>query len=307
MSDDKLEFAVQSPLDDIRKATDKIEAQAKRYAEQMEVVSGMLKVQKIQRCPMGSLYSSVESHGTPGEARAALAKASAKAKAIYEQNKAASETNVKIHTAIMALMAKCGIPKCHHTYKTSRSRTTTKMKYAWVSEINSLIPTSFADPQSAYDSYERRIKEWEDKVEREQRNEEREVKAEQQRKESEQVLGFMAARYGYEVGADVNTVLEAIMGRNQHLRLSHFMALNRGDWSDGYSYAEQGLSSFRPQDARDTEIAYAVQAQITNWDGDGRCFRDMEWSYDDIMALVTDEQLLADYNAVNAIWQQENY
>ena len=98
--------------------------------------------------------------------------------------------------------------------------------------------------------------------------------------------------------SDKQEILDAILEKNKYLRLAHYLRMNRGDWTDGYDYAETGLSGFVVETEVDSEIEKDITHHINNWDGDGRIFRDCEYNYNVIFGMVEDEQLMKDYNSV---------
>ena len=59
-----------------------------------------------------------------------------------------------------------------------------------------------------------------------------------------------------------------------------------------------GLRDFVIETPLDREIFDTNQALCECWDGDGRVFRDNEYNYNTIFALVEDDKLMKDYQTV---------
>ena len=167
------------------------------------------------------------------------------------------------------------------------------------------FPSCVDNPSKTYDKLigmvEKHLSQKQAEIERQKQQEE--IK----RKADEKLVANIALAKKYDVKslnpiATYHEILDAILKQNKYLYLAHYMAANRGDWSDGYSLAEQGLNYFITQKVSDKAVDSAIIEDVGNcissWDGDGRCFRDTKWSYDAIFALVDDEDLYKDYNSL---------
>jgi hypothetical protein len=88
---------------------------------------------------------------------------------------------------------------------------------------------------------------------------------------------------------------EILLKKNKYLRLAYFLEKNRGDWTDGPSYAENGLSGFTVETLDDHLIFVDINDLIEDWGGDGRCFRDCTWNYGRIYSEFVPPELLADF------------
>jgi hypothetical protein len=147
----------------------------------------------------------------------------------------------------------------------------------------------------------KRLKKYE-KAERERvRNDQ--AAAEQLKKEQDYKIFIMSLIKRYNLPEDTlfksaDDVAEMLAHKSKYLFLARYLAKNRGDWTDGYSYAQQGLDEFDIGPTPiDKEIVEEISGLIRNWDGDGRVFRDCEWNYDRIFAHVAEimPELYADY------------
>lgn len=150
------------------------------------------------------------------------------------------------------------------------------------------------------DNYRSLLKELETYVQR-RRSEEHAAKvkaeAEAKKMEADRLLGVYLGRYNLGVTAGWSDILDAVLAKDKHLRLAHYLALNRGDWSEGCSYAREGLRGFPIETAQDREIYEDIKGYCSDWDGDGRVFRDCSWSYDRLLSLVP-PAIKAEYDEV---------
>lgn len=98
--------------------------------------------------------------------------------------------------------------------------------------------------------------------------------------------------------------LEFILSKNKYLHLAHYLQKNRGDWSDGYSYAETGLENFSIESDTDQKIYDEIKELIDDWDFDGRCFRDCNWNYSVLFGMVDDKDLMTDYEFITSNYSE---
>lgn len=234
--------------------------------------------------------------------------------ALHAANEPIIAHNQKVSERIKIFMKATGIPdsRAETDYGTGRRRSTPKTNWVpagYFGDISRNVTLS-----DGYEHAVRGVKEAEAKaIERVKTAKaalvqaERQKAADEAKRKADMVIVHMRVKYGAGVEDDAGEVLDRILEKNQHLRLAHFMCMNRGDWNEGPSYARQGLAGFKPETALDHEIYDAVQAACDDWQGDGRVFRDMEHNYGTIFALVDDDALMADYNTVNEMYQRERY
>lgn len=218
-----------------------------------------------------------------------------------ERNKTnyeAAEHNKKTRDALLKMLSDIGIPKQHNGYATNRSRSKSWINYSWYSELFSFFPVGV----DSVDDYKKRAEENFMKLynaDQEKRKQEKQQKEnEMARKESERELAFMLSKYELEITADWEDLLCAIINQNKYLYLAYYLRKNRGDWNDGYSYAEIGLDNFDVVTEQDQEIFDCINEIIkTHEDIDGRVFRDCYWSYDVLFGIAEEQNpnLYADY------------
>ena len=227
-----------------------------------------------------------------------------KAEKIHASNMGAMANNKKARDRIESAMSAIGIPLTYTTYeyktKRSREKTATNHLAGYRGDIGRWLPTddSYEVEMKRYTELEKQIDEFEKKM----LAEERQQAAEKERREQEEIrkrkadleLVALLARYKLPIEADEYGLFDAIVESDKYLLLAHYMQANRNDWNDGPSRAQYGLNGFSVETEVDREIYEHVSDRINNWDGDGRVFRDMEWSYDKIFELVPVD-VYADY------------
>lgn len=109
-------------------------------------------------------------------------------------------------------------------------------------------------------------------------------------------LATLRVKYNLDFSATEEEILDCILSKCKYLKLAHYLLKNREDWNDGPYWASVGLDSFTVggDNDHDQKILDCLEPLISDWDGDGRVFRDCEWSYSDIFNLVSTE-LKSDY------------
>ena len=222
----------------------------------------------------------------------------------HELNLPAIQNNLKIQQGIVKMMEKFGVKGSWSTYeyKTNRSRTKTEVKHScsWFSEVNRFIKTGdgFSGIESEHKQFLERIEKW--KVEQTKKLEAK-LQAEEQKEQAivkSRTLAQLQVKYGLEPDAEFRDVLDVLLDKNKYLCLAYWLERNRGDWNDGYSFAETGLDSFMIETETDQLIHDDIQSYMDDWDHDGRVFRDCEWNYGVLYSMVEDEELMKDFQTV---------
>jgi hypothetical protein len=218
-----------------------------------------------------------------------------------EENEKISEHNQLQRSRVYQLMETIGIREWYSTfeYKTSRSRTKTEIKHkaGFVSDLDRITPN---------DNYEQLCKQVEQKYEQIKRFGEhklKEAEAERAKKEAEEKeklqqreLALLQAKYTPDdANSEIYEIVDVILSKNKYLMLAYWLEKNRGDWSDGYGYAETGLDGFSVETDTDREIEKELSDLVYDYeDVDGRIFRDCKWNYNVLYGMVEDEQLKTD-------------
>jgi hypothetical protein len=223
----------------------------------------------------------------------------------HEKNSAAIENNIKLVEQIKLYMQNIGIPNTFsETDYKSKARFPKKISHSagYIDDIVRNIKTS-----DGWENVERDYKRMNEDIEKyivettnKEKQKEADVAAKKKFEEKEMMRGTIVVKYALPYTANWDDILVNILNRNKYLSLAHYLCKNRGDWSDGYDYAETGLCNFIVTTETDRLIYDCISDCITNWDGDGRIFRDCEWNYDRIFSLIEDADLLKDYEIANA-------
>ena len=218
-----------------------------------------------------------------------------------KENIKASQTNTHTRDVVMKMLNDIGIPKQKYEYKTSRSRKKDWITCAWTYEIQSAFKTYSSNltttKNKLIETFEKLYQVDQDKRKKQQEEKQQEI----ERKENERLLAFMLSQYELDITADWDDLQYAIINKNKYLYLAHYLMRNRGDWNNGYSYAETGLSGFAVETEQDQEIFNCINELVTEPDYiDGRCFRDCEWNYDILYGIVKEQHpiLYEDYQKV---------
>ena len=218
-----------------------------------------------------------------------------------QENVKASQTNIHTRDVVMKMLHDIGIPTQKYEYKTSRSRNKEWVNCTWTYEIQSAFKTYSSDIASTkkklIETFDKLYKIDQDKRKEEENKKQQEL----QRKENERLLAFMLSQYELGITADWDDLQYAIINKNKYLYLAHYLMMNRGDWNDGYSYAETGLNGFIIETEQEQEIYDCINNIITTYeDTDGRYFRDCLWNYDVLYGIVKEQNpaLYEDYQKV---------
>lgn len=233
---------------------------------------------------------------------------------VYNENLPAMENNKKIVEKVTALMSKLGIPSSysHSYFKTNRSRnkTTETVKAGYLGDLQRNVPT-YQPAIPDKDTYIRKAEHYFGKLLAEVQKKDKES-AEYQRKQEEiHQVALLRAKYTpNDAQSSVWDIREAILSKDKYLRLAYWLERNRGDWNDGYSYAETGLDGFVVEEGNslDQDIYDNIYSCIRSGDDgdiDGRIFRDTEYNYNRLKDFVTNSSLLEDLEKLNQ-WQPDN-
>lgn len=282
----------------------------------------VFRIQKVEPCNalvQFSSYSSLKVKGywqserdpeTSAEWDSQLAKFNESAsaelvrlKSVTEANAAAIANNKTVIERASIYMREVGIPASFSKTEyigRNRKPTTTSFPAGYITDLNrnATVSDGYDTAVRAVNDAVRQAKEYADKQKAAIAQKERETQRADEAKKAEMAIVHMRVKYGCDPGAESRDVLDAILDKDKYLRLAHYMAKNRGDWTDGCDYAETGLNGFDVETEEDKEIHDAVSGACEDWQGDGRVFRDMEFNYGYLFAKV-DDGLMKDYTTVN--------
>ena len=277
------------------------------------MTSEQLTVQKLEKANLfGSLYSidfyrptssnHIASRETAAEIyEKKLSDAWEKSQAAHARNVPALEINKRIREYVKGVMKIVGIPEgwTDYEFKTSRSknRTPVNKTAGFMADLVRFAPVSddFADAERFYKQATNNLATYRAETNRMKREAEQKSAAEAQARKSSFELAEIVLRRKMSRDSDWDSVLNHLLDTNKYLRLAYAMEQTRGDWSEGFYRVESAHGAFVVETDLDREIDEDIAACLDSEETDGRIFRDTKWSYGALYALVTDEQLMADF------------
>lgn len=222
---------------------------------------------------------------------------------IKNENTSIIGHNKKVVSNITQMMKMIGIPNSYSERDlSSRARNPKYInkRAGYLSDLERNIKTS----DSGYNNLQAKIKQFTDSLTKwrdngiDKINVDMKIKIDNENKiNKEKLLAVLKIKYNVDFLGDEQDVIQTLLDKCKYLKLAHYLSKNRNDWSDGPYYASIGLDSFSIDNDEDRKIYDSVNYNIKDWDGDGRVFRDSEYSYDYIFSLV-DKELLSDYNSI---------
>ena len=238
--------------------------------------------------------------------------------AVWESNLPAIENNKAIVEKVKNIMRGLGVKDSysHSYFKSAKSmERTTETRYAgYIDDLNRTFKTSqpsvpkFNDVVGHYfDGYNSKYEQIKKEIIEKAHKEDQERKA----KEAAHGIALLRAKYTPDDAmSEIADILDTILGKCKYLRLAHFLEKNRGDWSDGYTYAEWGIDGFTIDTPEDQEIYNEISGIIedgnNSGDIDGRMFRDCEYNYGVLFGKV-DSNLYGDYQKVKGLLSDGDY
>ena len=241
--------------------------------------------------------------------RPRLEEAWLKAQVVHNKNKPALAANQAVYEAVTAFMTSIGIPARYSMVTGSRAgRTVRAIRNAgWREDLGKCVPIDdgYQAIEKVYKESLARIERWEAVTEKRQAQVEQE-KANEQRKQF--TLFRLATKYGLELEtATPDTLLETILNKDKFLALAYGLERNRCDWSEGPRIAQAALERFVESPVVDSQVEESIrqdiQAEIDDWEGDGRIFRDCTWNYSRIYLLCEDDSAKADLDLYKSCFE----
>ena len=229
-------------------------------------------------------------------------------KAVYEENKIIAADNQKSLDVAMTLLLKLGLKTTKTEKISSRSYKTREVLQAWVGEVEKAFPKN-ADcvwklAEGTYKLQIEKIEKYHKDIADKKIAAEKEKANELKNQEKTAILVSLTQKYGFKFGSpipDINDLIEELIKKNKYLYLAVYLSRNRSDWSDASDYAETGLAGFTPENKLEHEIYNEIQSYCTDWDGDGRVFRNATYSYDVLFEMVKEQspELYEDYQKLS--------
>ena len=217
---------------------------------------------------------------------------------IQEYNQAVNH-NIRSFETVKRMLILMGLPTEEWRIPSGK-RKTIKMEAAWIGTLKQAFASKYPMTTFTNDfgkSHLEAVANWE-KALAAQKEAEAELQRTQEKAEKEIERKIMLNKK-YNLGFDGvfsvsatefnEVLLEKLLSINKYLTLAYWLYRNRCDWTDGPDYAEVGLNSFKVENVRDQAIYDDIQSYITNWDGDGRIFRDCDYNYKTLASMTIEE------------------
>lgn len=107
-------------------------------------------------------------------------------------------------------------------------------------------------------------------------------------------FGALLARYNLPLDTGAWDAMEHLETLDHRLSLAIAMERTRNDWSDGFWRVKSAIDEYKAHPDHDPTVAHEIQDILDNeYTDDGRVFRDCEWNYRVLYALI-DKQLVED-------------
>ena len=249
------------------------------------------------------------------QATNAINVARAEVERVEKANAANLENNNNLSKQIKSLMTRLGFSESYSTfeYPSSRSRNKKEVRHTagYVADIERMRPksntymasTQIKDYEARLSTYiqSERAKEIKEKTDSDTKAVEHLLNATPELMEflvlcNVNIMTRMAeAPVGckkYVIKEVLYEILEDTLTKDKYLNLAYMLECNRNDWNDGPDFAERGLNGFNIETKQDQEIYDEISHHISDWDGDGRVFRDCDWNYSRIYEMVKDVNLI---------------
>ena len=220
---------------------------------------------------------------------------------IIEKNTEINKRNKDLWKRMEDIFGQLGIPLT--AYTAIRKNKSELRTVPYIADMKTKFNLNYSYSMKSVDELKDRIRDSWNKVSSDIRmkriEKERKELADKTQRENDIKLGKFIAKYIPDsTDGTYSDVLYAILAKDINLELAAEMVAVRGDFNRG----TRGIQRIIDRHT-DSRIIAAISSAIQNWDGDGRQFRDCEYSYDALFALCSPE-LVVDYNEVSSICGQ---
>lgn len=219
--------------------------------------------------------------------------------AAAQESEGALENNKLIHEKVKLMMKHIGIPDSYSTweYKTNRSskKTETRHQAGYIGDLVRNVPIALEGVKPDVKSLRSTLDRHYEEIKRQVMVAENEREKKKKETENQHKIALLRAKFcPYNHLADKWEIQQAILEKDKYLRLAYWLERNRDDWSNGYDYADTGLSGFVVETELDQKIYDCINEILTEEDEyyDGRVFRDCEYDYGTLYGMVEDAELL---------------
>ena len=242
---------------------------------------------------------------TPELALSRAAKAYEESKLLVAENQKICAENSRIVNSLIDSIRNAGIPERVEVVVSGprAQRTKREMQDAPWKSLSRQVRTfdTWTQSEQYYKDFLGRVKKWQDEIAAKAREKEQAAAKDKARIEAESKRIALCLKYGFDpVKTAESDLRDLLLSKNKYLRLAYYLERNRNDWNEGPDFAETGLSGFKIETADDQLIYDNIQGFITDWDGDGRVFRDCTWSYSRLYAEFVPAELMTDFQSLKS-------
>jgi len=221
--------------------------------------------------------------------------------AVGKRNSAALGANLKLTEQLVKMLKVSGFSTVYRAHERGRLR-----EISWTTELQRAMPKTqwtetyitkqYEQYDKTYASKEKARKDGE-QAQKQALEQERQAEEQQRRRLTVIIKTCQQFELDTEIYTNIIALEDWLRGQDKYLDLAVAMRDTRSDWSDGFWRVRNGLSAFDAKSDTDTDRAIVddITACMDCNDGDGRIFRDTDWSYDRIFELVDP--------AIMATWQ----
>ena len=309
MANKTIDDALKAIRDTLATAEQRIQTEVKRMDDTLAATS-VGKIQPVKRITTPAL-NRVDSYDTGtfyrnwktavANATKVLVDTRADVEVQHAANLAALEANKQVHDQVVMLMTHIGIASSTTSYgyatPKARKMVSTTKTAGYLNDLREQVSRDdgYFEVKRRLDEFEARIETYKTESLRKEAAEEAAKTKDRAKRDQLIRLAKLAEKYAVAESDEADEVLRAILSKDKYLMLSHAMACTRYDWNDGPGAVGNALGRFEVVTEEDSAIMGCIEPLVSEWDGDGRVFRDCEYSYSTLRVKVADE-LLSDYD-----------
>lgn len=216
----------------------------------------------------------------------------------HEANKNNIEHNKQQRIILQNLLSNIGLRTSWSIRKIVRNRPKFIKEFStWQNDILETYPIDdgFEANIRYYEQTKKNCEEYKKKIEIKKQELVRKQEEEKEKRKQNRTLVKLQLKYCNEnEDYDFDEILDIITSKDKYLRLAIAMYKTRCDFSDGCGRVAVELSNFDTENEQDQKIYECIGELCSEWQCDGRVFRDCEWNYDVLYSLVKNKELYDD-------------
>lgn len=213
-----------------------------------------------------------------------------------KENEEIEKYNINILQQLIKIINAAGYSSEKSIFKRNKY---VKETNEWKTNLSSLIPRklhSVQDIEYKWQRYQKNLKEARAKVNQELEQIKKQQEVEDKKTKSYILIGQIVAEMKLEGEFQTaDNVIDALIDKDQYLKLAKAMEDTRIDWSDGFYKVQNALSSFVPQNEEDKLAMEEISDLANGEESDGRIFRDCKYNYNWILDNKVDKEIYKNY------------